>query len=113
MAQADVSPTMAVLFLTAGVFTVGGTFAIGANLILAVAVVLIALCLAEFGAMYPIAGGKLLTSQKRASCANQLDHHVQLPSAGSLIPASLMIGCATFLKTSCRGSRACRRCSWR
>src|SRR3712207_9189610 len=35
LAMADVSPTMAVLFLTAGGFFVGGTLALGANLILA------------------------------------------------------------------------------
>lgn len=57
LAMADVSPTMAVLFLTAGVFFVGGTFAVGANLLLAVVVTLIALCLAELAAMYPVAGG--------------------------------------------------------
>jgi hypothetical protein len=34
LAMADVSPTMAVLFLSAGVFVVGGTFSIGAGLIL-------------------------------------------------------------------------------
>ena len=34
LAMADVSPTMAVLFLSAGVFFVGGTFSIGAGLIL-------------------------------------------------------------------------------
>lgn len=57
LSLADVSPTMAVLFLTAGVFFIGGTFALGANLILAAVVMLIALCLAELATMYPIAGG--------------------------------------------------------
>ena len=43
LSLADVSPTMAVVFLTAGVFVIGGTFAAGANLLLAVCVVLICL----------------------------------------------------------------------
>ena len=47
LAMADVSPTMAVLFLSAGVFVVGGTFSVGAGLILSVVVVLISLCLAS------------------------------------------------------------------
>ena len=57
LAMADVSPTMGVVLLTAGVFAIGGTFAIGANLILAVVVMLIALCLGELASMYPLAGG--------------------------------------------------------
>ena len=57
LAMADVSPTMAVLFLSAGVFFVGGTFSIGAGLILSVVVVFIALCLGELAGMFPIAGG--------------------------------------------------------
>jgi threonine/homoserine/homoserine lactone efflux protein len=54
LAMADVSPTMAVLFLSAGVFVVGGTFSVGAGLILSVVVVLISLCLAELAGMFPI-----------------------------------------------------------
>jgi amino acid transporter len=57
LAMADVSPTMAVLLLTAGCFVIGGTFAIGANILLAVVVMLIALCLGELASMYPLAGG--------------------------------------------------------
>ena len=57
LAMADVSPTMAVLFLSAGVFVIGGTFSIGAGLLLSVVVVLISLCLAELAGMFPIAGG--------------------------------------------------------
>ena len=57
LAMADVSPTMAVLFLSAGVFFVGGTFSIGAGLLLSVVVVLISLCLGELASMFPIAGG--------------------------------------------------------
>src|SRR4029450_12817476 len=57
LAMADVSPTMAVLFLSAGVCFVGGTFSIGAGLILSVVVVFIALCLGELAGMFPIAGG--------------------------------------------------------
>lgn len=36
LAIANVSPTMAVLLLTSGVFSIGGTFAIGADVILGV-----------------------------------------------------------------------------
>src|SRR4051812_50035695 len=53
LSLADVSPTMAVVFLTAGVFVIGGTFAAGANLLLAGCVILICLCLAELGSVYP------------------------------------------------------------
>jgi hypothetical protein len=81
LAMADVSPTMAVLFLTAGVFFVGGTFALGANLILAVVVTLIALCLAELAAMYPVAGD-VLAGALRLARTDNLDHDVQLLAAG-------------------------------
>lgn len=98
LAVADVSPTMAVLFLTAGVFAIGGTFAIGANILLSVVVVLIALCLAELATMFPIAGGMY-----------SLVRHV-LPSPfawvttfnyliqGIVIPASIALGIVGFLK---------------
>ncbi|HET7478978.1 MAG TPA: APC family permease [Rubrobacteraceae bacterium] len=98
LAMADVSPTMAVLFLTAGVFFVGGTFALGANLILAVVVVLIALCLAELAAMYPIAGG--MYSLVRyvlpgpITWITMFNYLLQ----GIVIPASIALGVATFLQ---------------
>ena len=98
LAMADVSPTMAVLFLTAGVFFVGGTFALGANLILAVVVILIALCLAELAAMYPIAGG--MYSLVRyvlpgpITWITMFNYLLQ----GIVIPASIAIGVATFLQ---------------
>ncbi len=98
LAMADVSPTMAVLFLTAGVFFVGGTFALGANLLLAVVVTLIALCLAELAAMYPIAGG--MYSLVRyvlpgpITWITMFNYLLQ----GIVIPASIAIGVATFLQ---------------
>ena len=98
LAMADVSPTMAVLFLTAGVFVVGGTFAVGANLVLAVVVVLIALCLAELAAMYPIAGG--MYSLVRyvlpgpITWITMFNYLIQ----GIVIPASIAVGVAGFLQ---------------
>lgn len=98
LAMADVSPTMAVLFLTAGVFFVGGTFAVGANLLLAVVVTLIALCLAELAAMYPVAGG--MYSLVRyvlpgpVTWITMFNYLIQ----GIVIPASIALGVATFLK---------------
>jgi amino acid transporter len=98
LAMADVSPTMAVLFLTAGVFFVGGTFALGANLILAVVVTLIALCLAELAAMYPVAGG--MYSLVRyvlpgpVTWITMFNYLLQ----GVFIPASIAVGVATFLQ---------------
>ncbi len=98
LSLADVSPTMAVLFLTAGVFVIGGTFAIGANLLLAVVVVLICLCLAELGSMYPIAGGmySLVRNVLPApiSWITMFNYLLQ----GIVIPASIAIGIAQFLK---------------
>lgn len=96
--MADVSPTMAVLFLTAGVFFVGGTFAVGANLLLAVVVTLIALCLAELAAMYPVAGG--MYSLVRyvlpgpVTWITMFNYLIQ----GIVIPASIALGVATFVK---------------
>ena len=98
LAMADVSPTMAVLFLTAGVFFVGGTFAVGANLLLAVVVTLIALCLAELAAMYPVAGG--MYSLVRyvlpgpVTWITMFNYLIQ----GIVIPASIALGVATFLQ---------------
>lgn len=98
LAMADVSPTMAVLFLTAGVFFVGGTFAVGANLLLAVVVTLIALCLAELAAMYPVAGG--MYSLVRyvlpgpVTWITMFNYLIQ----GIVIPASIALGVATFVK---------------
>jgi len=98
LAMADVSPTMAVLFLTAGVFAVGGTFAIGANLLLSVVVVLIALCLAELAAVYPIAGGmySLVKHVLPApiSWITTFNYLIQ----GIVIPASVSLGIVGFLK---------------
>lgn len=98
LAMADVSPTMAVLFLSAGVFAVGGTFAIGANLVLAVVVVLIALCLAELAAMFPIAGGmySLVRQVLPAPFAwvTTFNYLIQ----GVVIPASLALGTVSFVK---------------
>jgi amino acid transporter len=97
LSLADVSPTMAVVFLTAGVFVIGGTFAAGANLLLAVCVVLICLCLAELGSMYPIAGGmySLVRNVLPAPIAwiTMFNYLLQ----GIVIPASIAIGIAQFL----------------
>jgi amino acid transporter len=98
LSLADVSPTMAVLFLTAGVFFVGGTFALGANLLLAVVVTLIALCLAELAAMYPVAGG--MYSLVRyvlpgpVTWITMFNYLLQ----GIVIPASIAVGVALFVK---------------
>jgi amino acid transporter len=98
LAMADVSPTMAVLLLSAGVFAIGGTFAIGSNLALGVVVVLIALCLAELGAMYPLAGGmyslvkQLLPAP--AAWVTMLNFLLQ----GAIIPASIAIGIGQYLE---------------
>lgn len=98
LAMADVSPTMAVLFLSAGVFVVGGTFSIGASLILSVVVVLIALCLAELGAMFPLAGG-MYSIVKRVlpgplAWITVFNYLIQ----GVVIPASIALGIVGFLK---------------
>src|SRR3712207_4217488 len=98
LSLADVSPTMAVLFLTAGVFFVGGTFALGANLLLAIVVTLIALCLAELAAMYPVAGG--MYSLVRyvlpgpITWITMFNYLLQ----GIVIPASIAVGVAVFVK---------------
>jgi amino acid transporter len=98
LSLADVSPTMAVLLLTAGVFAIGGTFAIGANLLVAFAVLMIALCLAELGSMYPVAGG-MYTLVRRVLPApfawvTMFNYLLQ----GIVIPASIALGIGVFLK---------------
>jgi amino acid transporter len=99
LAMADVSPTMAVLFLSAGVFVVGGTFSIGAGLILSVVVVLIALCLAELAGMFPIAGGMYSLVQKvlpgPIAWITMFNYLIQ----GIVIPASVALGIGAFLKS--------------
>ena len=98
LAMADVSPTMAVLFLTAGVFVVGGTFSIGASLILSVVVVMIALCLAELAALFPIAGGMYSLVRQVLpgpfSWITTFNYLIQ----GVVIPASIALGIVGFLK---------------
>ena len=98
LSMADVSPTMAVLFLTAGVFFIGGTFALGANLILAVVVMLIALCLAELATMYPIAGGMYSLVRNvlpgPITWVTMFNYLLQ----GIVIPASIALGVAGFLQ---------------
>ncbi|GAA5197253.1 APC family permease [Arthrobacter gyeryongensis] len=98
LAMADVSPTMAVLLLSAGVFAVGGTFSIGASLILSVVVIMIALCLAELAAMFPIAGGMYSLVSRvlpgPISWITMFNYLIQ----GVIIPASLALGMAVFLR---------------
>lgn len=98
LAMADVSPTMAVLFLTAGVFLVGGTFAIGANLILSVIVLLIALCLAELAAMYPIAGGMYSLVRRVLPAPFAWVTTFNYLIQGVVIPASVALGMVGFLQ---------------
>jgi amino acid transporter len=98
LAMADVSPTMAVLFLSAGVFAVGGTFSIGAGLILSVVVVLISLCLAELAGMFPIAGGMYSLVRRVLpgpfSWITMFNYLIQ----GIVIPASIALGMVSFIK---------------
>jgi amino acid transporter len=98
LAMADVSPTMAVVFLTGGVFVIGGTFAVGANLLLAVAVMLIALCLAELASIYPIAGGMYSLVRHilpgPITWVTMFNYLIQ----GIVIPASIALGVAVFMK---------------
>jgi amino acid transporter len=98
LAMADVSPTMAVLFLSAGVFFVGGTFSIGAGLILSVVVVFIALCLGELAAMFPIAGGMYSLVRRvlpgPLSWITMFNYLIQ----GVVIPASIALGMVAFLR---------------
>lgn len=98
LAMADVSPTMAVVFLTAGTILVGGTFAIGASLIQGVVVVLIALCLAELATMFPIAGGMYSLVRNvlpgPITWVTMFNYLIQ----GIVIPASIALGVAAFTK---------------
>ncbi|MFQ6326895.1 APC family permease [Nocardia sp. CWNU-33] len=98
LAMADVSPTMAVLFLSAGVFVVGGTFSIGAGLILSVVVVLISLCLAELAGMFPIAGGMYSLVRRVLpgpfAWITTFNYLIQ----GIVIPASVALGMVAFLE---------------
>ncbi|MCW2687890.1 MAG: amino acid permease-associated region [Mycobacterium sp.] len=98
LAMADVSPTMAVLFLSAGVFVVGGTFSIGAGLILSVVVILISLCLAELAGMFPIAGGMYSLVRRVLpgpfSWITMFNYLIQ----GIVIPASIALGMVGFLR---------------
>ncbi|PBC47161.1 APC family permease [Rhodococcus sp. ACPA1] len=98
LAMADVSPTMGVLFLSAGIFAVGGTFAIGASLILSVVVLLIAICLAELASMFPIAGGMYSLVRRvlpgPISWITTFNYLIQ----GVVIPASISLGMVAFLK---------------
>ncbi|WP_084959791.1 APC family permease [Thermoactinospora rubra] len=98
LAMADVSPTMAVLFLSAGVFLVGGTFAIGANLILSVVVLLIAFCLAELAAMYPLAGGMYSLVRRVLPAPFAWVTTFNYLIQGIVIPASIALGMVGFLK---------------
>jgi amino acid transporter len=98
LALANVSPTMAVVLLTTGVFSIGGTFSIGADVILGVIVVLISMCLGELGSMYPVAGGMyslvryvLPAPMKWVTLFNYL---IQ----GIILPASIALGIPQFLK---------------
>jgi amino acid transporter len=97
LAMADVSPTMGVVFLSAGVFSIAGTFAIGISLIQGAVVILIALCLAELATMYPIAGGmySLVRNVLPGPIAwiTMLNYLIQ----GIVIPASIALGVAGFL----------------
>jgi amino acid transporter len=98
LAMADVSPAMAVLFLSAGVFFIGGTFSIGAGLILSVVVVLISLCLAELAGMFPIAGGMYSLVRRvlpgPLSWITMFNYLIQ----GVVIPASIALGMVGFLR---------------
>src|SRR6476619_5057672 len=105
LAMADVSPTMAVLFLSAGVFFIGGTFSIGAGLILSVVVVFISLCLAELAGMFPIAGGMYSLVRRvlpgPISWITMFNYLIQ----GVVIPASIALGMVAFLRDLFPGLR--------
>ena len=105
LAMADVSPTMAVLFLSAGVFFVGGTFSIGAGLILSVVVVFITLCLGELAGMFPIAGGMYSLVRRvlpgPLSWITMFNYLIQ----GVVIPASIALGMVAFLRDLFPGLR--------
>jgi amino acid transporter len=98
LAMADVSPTMGVLLLSAGVFAIGGTFAIGSNLALGVVVILIALCLGELGAMYPIAGGMYSLVKQLLPAPAAWVTMFNFLLQGAIIPASIGIGIGQYLE---------------
>lgn len=98
LAMADVSPTMAVLLLTAGVFFVGGTFAVGANLLVAVAVLMIALCLGELASIYPLAGGMYSLARFILPGPMVWITMFNFILQGIIIPASTVLGIGLFLK---------------
>src|SRR5579875_2384123 len=98
LAIANVSPTMAVLLLTSGVFSIGGTFAIGADAILAIVVVLISICLGELGSLFPVAGGmysliRFVLPEPLAFIA-LFNYLIQ----GVILPASIALGIGQFVE---------------
>ncbi|EJY54399.1 amino acid permease-associated region [Alicyclobacillus hesperidum URH17-3-68] len=98
LAIANVSPTMAVLLLTSGVFSIGGTFAIGADGILAIVVVLISMCLGELGSLFPVAGGmysliRFVLPEPLAFIA-LFNYLIQ----GVILPASIALGIGQFVE---------------
>lgn len=56
MGLAYVSPTITVVLVTGGVFSVGGSFGLDAGLIMIPVTLCICLCLAELASRYPVAG---------------------------------------------------------
>ncbi len=98
LAMADVSPTMAVLLLTAGVVSISGTFTVGACLILSGIVVLIALCLGELAARNPSAGGMYSIVKEVLPAPIAWITLLNYVLQGIVIPASLALGIAIFLK---------------
>lgn len=98
LSMADVSPTMAVLLLTAGVVSISGTFTIGACLILSAIVVLIALCLGELSARRPSAGGMYSIVKEVLPAPVAWITLLNYVLQGIVIPASLALGIAIFLK---------------
>lgn len=98
LAMADVSPTMAVFLLSAGVFVAGGTFAAGVNILMMGVVVLIAMCLGELASMYPSAGGMYTLVRETLpapfSWVTMFNYLLQ----GVIIPASIGLGIAQFLR---------------
>ena len=104
LAMADVSPTMAVVFFSAGVFSIAGTFAIGIGIIQSIVVVLITLCLAELAAMFPIAGGMYSLVRhvlpKPLTWITMFNFLLQ----GVVLPASIALGIPPLLRDLVGGS---------
>ncbi|QJP12347.1 APC family permease [Starkeya sp. ORNL1] len=98
LAMADVSPTMAVLLLTAGVVSLSGTFTIGACLLLSGIVVLIALCLGELSSRNPSAGGMYSIVRETLPAPIAWITLLNYVLQGVFIPASLTLGIAIFVK---------------